>query len=165
MIHNSDFLGEQMNRKFEEKYIYFSSSSFFSKWTGFTIDLQQIYRYFGRQSKARGNLLKSAYISDNCTDLQASRRLIWIRSPDFETVRPCRTCVERATRNIERNVSKRKPAARSQWLERDGGTRCSSPFNAISGRQFVFEGNLIPRQLTRYYSKALILPLSLRAWR
>lgn len=52
----------------------------------------------------------------------------------------------------------------SRWLERDG-IRCSSPFNAISGRQFVFEGNLIPRQLTGYYSKALILPLSLPAWR
>ena len=80
MIHNSDFLSEQMNRKFEEKYIYLLGQifprAFFSKWMGFTIDLQQIYRYFGRQSKARGNLLKSAYISDNCTDLQASRRLI-----------------------------------------------------------------------------------------
>lgn len=126
MIHNSDFLSEQMNRKFEEKYIYFSSSSFFSKWTGFTIDLQQIYRYFGRQSKARGNLLKSAYISDNCTDLQASRRLIWIRSPDFETVRPCRTCVERGcelhgiSRETSRNGS--QPPEASGWrgmVERD----------------------------------------------
>lgn len=93
----------------------------------------------------------------------ASRRLIWIRSPDFETVSTAsyvRGTVARYTRNIERNVSKRKPAA-SRWLERDG-TRCSSPFNAISARQFVFEGNLIPRQLTGYYSKALILPPSPR---
>lgn len=78
-----------------------------------------------------------------------------------------RTCVQRvwATQpGILRvaHASKRKPR---RWSLERHGTRRSSSFNAASRCQFVFEGNLIPRQLTRYYSQALIFTLPLRTWR